>query len=1156
MDIPHSQNFDDPNINYEKIIDHVEKQTKSNYVSYVNSDTGKLVANLANYGGKSDTIVKLERNGEYYGIAVRLLENVKPLLTSRYIIRIIRRLSVQDYMSSMELLFVTSVDEIAYILDAWIKNATENYDDYANVFSFHKNNYPQYNEWIKTVTHDPINAKMAIVEIGHNTVTNNSVVPVEWTDKIFNGARELHAAMDKLDTRIGKTPVTYAVIYSMIIQSKNIIHPHLSNLNTDEKKKILFMVDIIDNKFYTLINPELDDMNTNKYQYVDYPDFVIAFVQSDILNTKSPKKSKDVGLLVSQLQKSIRRGRYCSKALLEAISLLNISPNYNLPEHGFLRVSSAKQLVWRLFITIFEDSCPYVAHHQLQLIDLMMLVLITNRAQEYCFTNNILRMIKITALIAQYNDSPQYLMNWRDYPAQTDIQLLNSIVISSIHTSIALAINNLIMMTNDNIMLSKYYSITQNYPYHDIPIDFMDNIDAILERNYYLHNNKCYELSILASFDQHCKTHVILYYQSTLSTPAKTTRQISNYIWDVSSGYNIRVNNSELKIDQELLNVQQFLFDVHYSIPTTNNNTNDDDSVTENEAHDDINDKNVDINMNMRRTSFLMLFGIKFRSGNNEVILAGTVDEPYRLKNKNNWDYSSSNIIFPQQSIDLRTVNPPIGYKWKFNGTHVIVEIKDNTPYINNKKIPWYDASSMLEKINLRKKYKLCLPTQKIINNMLCGLSVDFKSVIFFRLSHISRRVEWISHDCNYDYELFKLVYTKFLNSHNNIVMIGPVMRSGHKMQNSISYTYEGRIWGVFCVLKYLYPELLKIHGGLNFKITSQQIPEYIELMSSLEYVLFKPQPSLNILPHIQTQLWDHQKNSVTKITNGYMSGKFGYGDASKPGSGKTLTSLTIASFLISQNKNNNYTGILVLIPGNQLKKTWENEIKQHTTGYDVIFRKNSRQIIKITSNTIIISTMGNMRDYPIHHAWLLVVIDECLTVQNSNALWTEEAWKQSTMSKHLLMMSATFFRARFDKLYYMLKMLRTYLPIRKQYLDTILVESVVAQMPLQQANWYTSITRMIITDDEIRKRYDKIESSDMSSETKYAKLNEIVTKISLETNIVTDQLRELVLKLNANGHKCLIYAKSREESKLWSTKLGISIYPIIKDINVFYSQN
>ncbi len=98
---------------------------------------------------------------------------------------------------------------------------------------------------------------------------------------------------------------------------------------------------------------------------------------------------REVGILVSRLQKSIRRGRYGSKVLIETIESLNTSPNYNLPEHGFLRVSSCKQLVWRLFISILEDCRPYTPINELGLLELLLLVLITQKLQEFKFTRKV-----------------------------------------------------------------------------------------------------------------------------------------------------------------------------------------------------------------------------------------------------------------------------------------------------------------------------------------------------------------------------------------------------------------------------------------------------------------------------------------------------------------------------------------------------------------------------------------------------------------------------------------------------------------------------------------------------------------------------------------------------------------------------------------------
>lgn len=175
------------------------------------------------------------------------------------------------------------------------------------------------------------------------------------------------------------------------------------------------------------------------------------------------------------------------------------------------------------------------------------------------------------------------------------------------------------------------------------------------------------------------------------------------------------------------------------------------------------------------------------------------------------------------------------------------------------------------------------------------------------------------------------------------------------------------------------------------------------------------------------------------------------------------------------------------------------------------------------------------MRDYFINHTWLLVIIDECLTVQNKNALWTESAWRCSLMSKHLLMLSATFFRTRFDKLYYMLKMLQTNLPEQKEYLETILLESIVSQVSTIQWRWISEFNYFLFDNKE----YELIERSNLSLEAKYAKLTSIMVKNGMEDNMIK-QLRLLIDKHD----RCLIYARAAEEASYWSEKLNIPLYP------------
>jgi hypothetical protein len=155
------------------------------------------------------------------------------------------------------------------------------------------------------------------------------------------------------------------------------------------------------------------------------------------------------------------------------------------------------------------------------------------------------------------------------------------------------------------------------------------------------------------------------------------------------------------------------------------------------------------------------------------------------------------------------------------------------------------------------------------------------------------------------------------------------------------------------------------------------------------------------------------------------------------------------------------------------------------------------------------------------------------LTIQNKNALWTEAAWRQIIMSKHLLMMSATFYRTRFDELYYMLKMLRSGLPEKKEYLDTILLESIVSKVPETGRVWTSHhhyFTLQNYSD------YNDITRSDKNTDVKFAELTSYLVKHTKKD--VVRQLKELLVG------RCLIYARAKEEAEYWSEELKVPQYP------------
>lgn len=1106
-------------IDFIKLNKIVKDSTKKNYSTYVSN--GKPIPNLANLGGKVGDVFKLQREGEYNGIAVEIMEPLRPILTQHFVQRILFMLKNEDYMTILQILDLNSIDEIYYILHTWFEVATTDYD--MSLKSTFKKKYPSFDQWIESVTHDPILGKIKIAEVGYNAKTDMPVVPEDWIGREFKNGFDLHSEMDKLDTRLGKPPVTYAIIYSMVIVDKDEVLEDISKIKFDN---IFYIGWTNSHTFKTELTTEIK----KGYHYVMYKKTAIGFKLDEILEPKkSGPKSAEVGLLVSRLQKAIRRGRYGSKALIETIDAINSSPNYNLPEHAFLRVSASRQLVWRLFITILEDCRPYQEIDEPSLLDLLLLSLITQKAKEYQFTPAVLSAIKVLALLAQYNDTEYDSYDWRAESEADKTPLTNS----DFHNAISLALDHVTMMGGDRRMLAKYYSTQEQFEPFIIPTKLKNLNGAILKDKYILSDDKVYEDIILSSYDMHSKPHIILYYQACIPI-SMTTKEISNYIWDTSSKYNVRYHSEQI-FDPILRSIQKYLWLGDRSLEKKNFKDQLVDGLVKMEP-----------NTNQSRTSFLILFGTKYRSGGKDLIIAGSKTEPIRIKNKNEWEYSAEKKYlnaYPTKTVKVSDIDPPFGFKWIGKKFHTSIE--NGKPMIDGNEVSFFDGSSVITSIRPSIESTIKKKLYDKIISILSGIDIDFNFLIKLRQNDMSKLRNWIPKKSDFrkiDSDLLLGTYTKLFNQFDNIIQIGPVSRSGNKMQNSINYYIEGKIWAVFNLLSYLYPDTIKPSGTLNF-IVKKTTPGYVHLVETLEQILFRETDMVGSVPKIKTKLWDHQQNSVKRIVAGFTKGRHGFGDASDVGSGKTLSALKISTELIKTD-DSIHSGILVLLPGNKLIDTWREEIEKHTKGFDTIFQKNSSNIGSINRNSIIITTVARIRDHPINHRWLLVVIDECLTVQNKNSLQSESAWKQSLMSKYLVMMSATFFRTRFDKLYYMLKMLQTGLPERKEYLDTILLESIVSQIPSIKRNW-TSNFNYFEMDSKTKDKYSSITKSDMALEVKFAKLSALLVSSAKTNQYVVDQLAGLIAKLEKKKRRCLIYARAKAEAEFWSTELNIPIYPI-----------
>ena len=197
------------------------------------------------------------------------------------------------------------------------------------------------------------------------------------------------------------------------------------------------------------------------------------------------------------------------------------------------------------------------------------------------------------------------------------------------------------------------------------------------------------------------------------------------------------------------------------------------------------------------------------------------------------------------------------------------------------------------------------------------------------------------------------------------------------------------------------------------------------------------------------------------------------------PSPGKTLSALAsivhVQNYLLSRSEP--IRGSLILLPNNALLSEWIEQVFLHTRGVHVITQNaqgflKSRgmssgdgdlpvratkkgKAVKVEGDCVVITTLARAREHPFStDGWDLVVIDECLSVQN-DSLQSSSSWRQCAASRcGTILLSATFFRSKLSKLYYMLRMFKSSLPRTEAYLPALLNEHAVVFLPENPRRW------------------------------------------------------------------------------------------------------
>ena len=939
----------------------------------------------------------------------------------------------------------------------------------------------------------------------------------------------------------------------------------------------------------------------------------IFIIENGIFIKSQKKKNNDNTSYLSSLLQKCFRNEYMCSLLDETITKLHFSPGYNLPDHHFAKVSGVRQLCWRSYISLIEDVSGYSTSNNkdIDLLDLFVLSNISNIDPNVILSNCVLAQLKKSMLKAQkiksiwewwkYNDV------FKDVPYNEifkKIKFKNDSC-SRIKNSLILALTIMPMMRNDFTMLSRCYDMVEQ-----------TNNVTNLPDNLYL-EYECNEFDDLETkmraLDMHCFPSILIQLQGSLSfipTKYEMLQDLAHFIWNNSSKFNTRIKyaynfptKNGIKILKSLLDIQYISIikpQFNCSFDWITNNWN---PVLKHANTNKSN--NITIDSYTKRLAFLLLFGKKYKiikkikNKQYDAIIAGSSEKPCKIKraiNKNKIEYiggqerylAEKELVIQFQNekniIDTKLITPPAGYKWKISGkSHITIKITDYdsqqcgginnlTFFVDDTKLTPFDGSELLAPIE---RYE----SSEMPDDFKENLDIAFYNengeifetlLLLFEVSRIRyergdfRIFEWEKLMSNIPKKVILYTRSRILMSTTEII-IGPIDRRGQKTQNSVSYQYEGVIWRLIIAFSALYPNVIKICSPYKFSL-NKSLYGYTHLMEILNRLsinenTFTYSKNKNI-PVITTKLWDHQKKSVSKIIDGLAIDKRrGFGDASDVGSGKTLTALSIIVELLKYCSYNNVTipnkGFLIMVPSENLYDTWRTEIKKHTKGFHLLEQLSNGKFDnndKIESYTIVITTMGRCRDHPIIHPWLLVVVDECLTVQNKEALQTEEAWRQSTYSYFgVILLSATFFRSRFEKMLYMLSMLNTQLPITSDYLDTILSESIICNLNQNERKWITN-THYSELSKKHRNEYDKLASKhiEIGFEKTYYLLIKFIKNNINYVNIFKRAIDNILI--SRQKAKILIYASSKDEANNIANMIdNVGRYPK-KDIHTVVS--
>jgi hypothetical protein len=1169
---------------------------KEGYKTRYKPDGKKILKNLANVGGEIGTKLFVNRNGEYNGIIIELQEKVYPLYLDSIVHSIylniesnyVNNIHLIDKLGLTQLYQKYSNEIFRFIVDQFLicNNSQSIYSNYPKIISNIKSqDILDLKSLINSDIHKLIPCKIKVISCGE-------LLPEDWIGKIFDSGDALHRYIDVLEARINKPPVTYLANYCMeyyeennLLETKDLGPKEFNKENTN-----IWVQDLATGK---IIKDESKIDISKLSNYIKIPigdNFITILYSKDYTfeQTNIELSSGLVGFNVSLMQKSFRRGPDVLDNLKEAIIKLSKTKPYNNPEHQYELMSGSRQLFWRYFISVIEDIQIYKSEKYFDIFDLVIYSYIygtyPHLIMNQKLTNKLIELGEKLLHIKSYID-------FNDYKEDT-----TNLINLKCRYQISLKISNDLMpgMKGDKKMIRCLITFIKSKP------ELLD-IDKLEIKM--LEENPIYKkIGWYAGVDLHTNPQFIVQFQNAVfnkeTEDPVNLETCSSLIWHKSSCYNIRKHKkfSWKKINDLIYLIQYLWFNPIEKVKLLdlpNNYTN--------------KYWNYEYNLvdNLQKIKFKYLknqiefAGLQFNISDEkfehmvtknqicQIILSSQSRNNFWYLNKKTLPiYTNDQIKFKyleevlcndsdqyekmftayKKYLGIYETKISIGkleYKTSYSDNHIYINkipcIKINPDYT----IEYLDSvykligDELIYKSSLDTKTTLYSVLEELVSSSCFQIDtyINYKSIICIQ----SKPNQIIQNDLikkipnNIKQIILSRVLTSLEDKQDRTTLIlACIDRSGKASGDSVDSIYEGYLVRLFNIFPILYGCFTRVNEyKFIIDIKSKIFRHWLKNMGY--NIDNKSVPDIKIKPLIKTKLWEHQTKVRDMVMNGIIKyGQRGFGDASEVGSGKTLTALSCIEKINMLSPNSNY---LILVPNTNLYGVWETEIKNHCENVGCkIQESDGKWETKITTNvgpTIWISTMGRNRDHQLKNEINFVVVDECLSVQNKESKWTIKAFEQVVRAKYgVLMLSATFFRTRFDKLFFMLKMLCSGIPTKSEYLDTILNTAIGANIKTNRIEWETTYHKIrpdkkFYLEYEANKISDKFES--------YIKLKKYLNNNIKFEEVIENKVKELI----KNKRKILVYVESETQLEIFKqhvekNKLQWGFYPDIeKDVCV-----